>query len=144
MPDYTRSLTIDADPDELFQYLSKVENLPDYFARMKDAHSITGDEVEVTASVPESASSDGGGEVKAYTSFEIDADARALKWGLADWATSTEHTYHGELTVKPADQGATVEVSLHTEHESDEINQGIDETLKNIAEQVAAQPKLQD
>jgi ribosome-associated toxin RatA of RatAB toxin-antitoxin module len=140
MPDYTRSLTIDADADELFEYLSKVENLPDYFSRMKDAHSITGDEVQVTADVPEAE----GGEVEAYTSFEIDADRRALKWGLADWATSTEHTYHGELTVKPAEDGATVEVSLHTEHDSDEINDGIDDTLQNIAEQVASKPRLQN
>jgi ribosome-associated toxin RatA of RatAB toxin-antitoxin module len=140
MPDYTRSLTIDADADELFEYLSKVENLPDYFSRMKDAHSITGDEVQVTADVPGA----DGGEVEAYTSFEIDADRRALKWGLADWATSTEHTYHGELTVKPAEDGATVEVSLHTEHDSDEINDGIDDTLQNIAEQVASKPRLQN
>ena len=149
MPEYTRSLTIDAEPDELFEYLSKVENLPDYFSRMTDAHSITGDEVEVTARVPEaqqsseSPGSDDSGEVTAYTSFEIDADHRALKWGLADWATRTEHTYHGELTVTPAEEGATVEVTLHTEHDDPRINDGIDETLNNIAEQVASRPGLQ-
>jgi ribosome-associated toxin RatA of RatAB toxin-antitoxin module len=143
MPDYKRSLTIDAAPDELFEYLSKVENLPDYFSRMTDAHSITGDEVQVTAKVPEADSSDGSGEVEAYTSFEIDADNRALKWGLADWATRTEHTYHGELKVTPAEDGATVEVTLHTEHDDDAINDGIDDTLQNIAEQVESKPGLQ-
>jgi ribosome-associated toxin RatA of RatAB toxin-antitoxin module len=143
MPDYKRTLTIEANPDELFEYLSKVENLPDYFSRMTDAHPITGDEVKVTAQVPEADGSDAHGEVEAYTSFEIDADNRALKWGLADWATRTEHTYHGELTVTPADTGATVEVTLHTEHDDDAINNGIDETLQNIASQVAAHPGLQ-
>jgi hypothetical protein len=143
MPDYKRSLTIDADPDELFEYLSKVENLPDYFSRMTDAHAITGDEVKVTAQVPEAEGTDELGEVEAYTSFEIDADHRALKWGLADWATRTEHTYHGELSVTPAGAGATVEVTLHTEHDDDAINDGIDETLRNIAVKVAGQPDLQ-
>jgi uncharacterized protein YndB with AHSA1/START domain len=143
MPDYKRTLTIDANPDELFEYLSKVENLPDYFSRMSQARSVTGDEVKVTAQVPEAEGSDGRGEVEAYTSFEIDADNRALKWGLADWATRTEHTYHGELTVTPAGPGAIVEVTLHTEHDDDAINNGIDDTLQNIAMQVAAKPDLQ-
>lgn len=138
MPEYKRSLTIDAAPDELFEYLSKVENLPDYFSRMKDAQAVTGDEVHVTAEVP------GEGEVKSYTSFEIDADRRAIKWGLADWATSTEHTYHGELSVTPAGDGATVEVTLNTEHDDQVINDGIDETLRNIASKVAHKPELQN
>ena len=143
MPEYTRSLTVDADPDELFEYLSKVENLPEYFSRMREAHSVTGDQVKVTARVPDAESSGGGGEVEAYTSFEIDADHRALKWGLADWATRSAHTYHGELTVTPAEHGATVEVTLHTDHNDDAITDGIDDTLQNIAEQVASQPDLQ-
>ena len=44
--------------------------------------------------------------------------------GLADWATRTEHTYHGELTVTPAEEGATVEVSLRYRlAPSDELEQ---------------------
>ncbi len=138
MPQYQRSLTIDADPDELFDYLSEIENLPKYFSRMTEAHSATGDEVHVVARVPEAAQSDGD-TVEADATFSIDADQKTISWG-----SENEHNYHGELEVAPADDGATVTVTLHTEHSSDDINDGIDETLQNVAELVASRPPLQD
>ena len=51
MEDYERSTTVDAPPDELFEYLSKVENLPTYFDRMTSARNLPGDEVEVEAKI---------------------------------------------------------------------------------------------
>ena len=138
MPQYQRSLTIDADPDELFDYLSQIENLPKYFSRMTEAHSATGDQVHVTARVPEAAAGEGN-SVEADATFSVDADNKAISWG-----SQNEHNYHGELQVTPAEDGATVAVTLHTEHDSDEINDGIDETLRNVAELVASRPPLQN
>jgi uncharacterized protein YndB with AHSA1/START domain len=139
MPDYQRSITIDATPDELFDFLSQVENLPKYFARLTEAHPATGDEVRVKAQLPPEATEGEGEEtVESYATFSIDADHRSLSWG-----TENEHDYHGELQVTPAGSGASVAVTLHTEHDSDEINDGIDETLQNIKELVASSPPLQ-
>lgn len=140
MPDYSRSTTIDADPDELFQYLSKVENLPDYFSGVKEAHSATGDEVHVTAPAEVTGGEgDAEGQVEGNAWFSIDADRRALSWGAQG-----PHDYKGELSVSEDGGGARVRLSLHTEHDAaDAINQGIDETLANIERLVAARPPLQ-
>ncbi len=138
MPEYQRSLTIDATPDELFSFLSEVENLPKYFARLTSAHPATGDEVHVTATLPAEATGGSPQTVESDATFSIDADNRSISWG-----TETEHHYHGELQVTPVGEGASVAVTLHTEHESEQINDGIDETLRNIKDLVAATPPLQ-
>src|SRR4051794_1923308 len=97
MPEYQRSITIDATPDELFDFLSQVENLPKYFARMTEAHPATGDEVRVKAKLPSEATEGEGEEtVESYATFSIDADHRAISWG-----TENEHHYRGELQVTP-------------------------------------------
>ncbi len=43
----------------------------------------------------------------------------------------------------PHGDGSTLAVTLHTEHESDEINHGIDETLDNVKALVADRPSIQ-
>ena len=139
MPTYERSITIDAQPDELFDFLSKVENLPRYFSGITDAHPATGDEVHVTAQIPPEASpGPDSEEVEAYATFSVDADHKALRWG-----TDNDHHYHGELQVTPVDDGARLSVRLDTEHQSDRIEQGIEDTLRNVAELVAHRPGLQ-
>ncbi len=139
MPSYERSITIDAQPDELFDFLSKVENLPRYFSGITDAHSATGDEVHVTARIPPEATPGPDSEkVEAYATFDIDADRKTLHWG-----TDNEHHYHGELQVTPEDGGSRLKLRLDTEHQSDAIDQGIDDTLNNVAELVAERPGLQ-
>jgi carbon monoxide dehydrogenase subunit G len=141
MPDYSRSTTIDANPDELFEFLSKVENLPQYFTGLKEAHSATGDAVEVTANPDATGGAPGAPvEVTAEAWFHIDADQRALSWGAEG-----EHDYHGELQVTPAGDGAQVAVHLHTEHDDrDAIETGIERTLANIEQIVAERPEKFD
>ena len=133
MPDYNRSTVIDdVSPDELFDFLSKVENLPKYFSGVTEAHSATGDEVHVVAE-PQPGEQGPPEKVEADATFEVDADARTLKWG-----SEGPHDYHGELQVTPEGDGSKVEVTLHTQHDDDGINDGIDDTLRNIHEQVVA------
>jgi uncharacterized protein YndB with AHSA1/START domain len=139
MPEFSRSATIDAAPDELFEFLSRVENLPKYFSRLTEAHHTRGDEVHVTAD----AESYGGqgdihGEVHAEAWFRIDAEHRALRWG-----SEGEHDYRGELLVRPDGGQSQVAVTLHTEHDDPEtINEGIVETLENIERIVTSSPNL--
>ena len=132
MPDYSRSTVIDASPDELFEYLSKVENLPKYFASVTEAHSVTGDKVHITAE-PQPGEEGPPEKVEAEATFEVDAEQRAIRWG-----SEGPHDYHGELQVIPAGDRAKVEVTLHTQHDDDGIDDGIDDTLRKIQEQVAA------
>jgi hypothetical protein len=132
MEDYQGTTTIESPADELFEYLSKVENLPQYFDRMTSARNLPGDEVEVEARVePGDAGSSGGdGEhtVGGDAWFRIDADHKTLSWG-----SEGPHEYKGQLEVTPSGAAAsTVTVTLHTTHQSERIQDGIDETLANI------------
>ena len=129
MADYERTTTIDAPAEDLFEYLSKVENLPQYMDRMTSAHNLPGDEVEVEAKVePGDVGSSGeektvGGEAW----FRIDADHLKLTWGAEG-----PHDYSGELEVTPDGAGSQVTVRLHTMHEAEGIEDGIEQTLANI------------
>lgn len=51
MSDYERTETVDATADALFDYLSDVGNLPDYFERMTSAERGDGEEVHTTAEI---------------------------------------------------------------------------------------------
>jgi uncharacterized membrane protein len=136
MGDYEGTTTVDIPRDELFEYLSRIENLPKYMSRMTEAHSVTGDEVSVEAKLepedvgaPESAP---GRTVQGEAWFRIDADARRLEWGAEG-----PHDYRGELAVTTTEDGAgaatRVVVRLHTTHEdAPGIEHGLTETLENI------------
>ena len=133
MADYERSTTIDASADDLFEYLSKVENLPNYMDRMVSAHNLPGDEVEVEARVEPGdvgggpPDSGGGGTVAGEAWFRIDADAMTLSWG-----SEGPNDYHGELQVTPDGAASHVTVRLHTMHDGEGIDDGIEQTLANI------------
>lgn len=137
MGDYERSTTVRMPVDDLFEYLSQVENLPRYMSRMTSARPVTGDEIEVEAridaSTDPSSASDGGERTEVGEAwFHIDADQRRLEWGAEG-----PHDYRGELSVSPAGDGSTVVVRLHTMHDDAQaIEHGMDETLHNI-EQLA-------
>jgi carbon monoxide dehydrogenase subunit G len=139
MPDFSRSTTIAASPDDLFEFLSKIENLPQYFTGLTEAHHTRGDEVHVTADPNVTGGApDVKGEIHAEAWFRIDADQRALSWG-----SEGEHDYRGELQVSPdgADR-ARVSVQLHTQHDDqDAIETGIERTLENIERLVAERPE---
>ena len=136
MGDYERSTTVPVPVDDLFEYLSHVENLPTYLARMTQARHVSGDEVSVEArlepgdGVPDGGAPDGGGErtVRGEAWFRIDAERHRLEWGAAG-----PHDYHGELEVSEGGSGATVVVRLHTLHDDTAaIEEGLAETLSNI------------
>ena len=132
MGDYERNTTVDLPVDDLFDYLSRVDNLPQYMSRMTETHSVGGDGVSVEARIDP----DGGGErtVHGQAWLRLDADHRRLEWG-----SEGPNDYHGELEVSGAGQGSTVVVRLHTLHDDAEaIDHGLDETLANIQRLVAS------
>jgi hypothetical protein len=143
MADYQRSATVDAPADELFEYLSKIENLPAYMDRMTSVRNLPGDEVEVEAKVePGDAGTDAGPDAGETTVagdawFRIDADTRTLTWG-----SEGPHDYHGELQVSGDGASSTVTVRLHTLHEAEGVEDGIERTLANIQRLAGSEGEL--
>jgi hypothetical protein len=132
MGDYHRSTTVALPVDDLFEYLSRVDNLPQYMSRMTETHSVGGDGVSVEARIDP----DGGGErtVHGQAWLRLDADHRRLEWG-----SEGPNDYHGELEVSAAENGSTVAVRLHTLHDDAEgIERGLQETLSTIERLAAA------
>jgi uncharacterized membrane protein len=130
MGDFTGSTTVDVPPDALFDYLSDVGNLPDYFTRMTSAQRIDGREVHTTARMPD------GQEVEGDAWFTVDDGSQRIEWG-----SEGPNDYHGYVDVTPSGEGSSVEVHLHTTRVGDgdsQVDDGIRETLANIKRQAEA------
>jgi len=130
MGDYEHSTTVDANPDDLFDYLSDVHNLPDYFAAMRDAEptgqpSHGGEEVHVVAEVE-------GKRREGDAWMDTDTGNRKLSWG-----SEGPNGYRGELEVDGDTGASTVTVRLHTERvDGQAVRAGLEETLATIKRQV--------
>jgi len=150
MGDYERSTTVDADRDEIFAFLSKVENLPAYMDRLTSARMVSKDEVAVEARLEPQDVEGGSGEqsgngadhgvpgpdrtVQGQAWFKVDERNHSLSWGAEG-----PHDYHGELEVVGDSSASTVTVRLHTLHDdAPAIENGLDETLANIVRHVAS------
>ena len=124
MADFSGTTTVPTPPDALFDYLSDVGHLPEYFARMTSAAPGDGEEVRTTARMPD------GQEVQGDAWFRVDASARTLEWG-----SEGPSSYAGRLEVRPSGDGSEVEVHLHTTRVEDgdpEVQEGISQTLARI------------
>lgn len=134
MPDYDGTTTVSADEGALFAYLSDVENLPEYFARMTEAHATgAADEVHTEARMPD------GQTVEGEVWFRVDEGAKHIAWG-----SESENSYNGYLDVTAIDGGtSSVKVFIHSPHTGEghaqaQVQQGVDETLATIKEKVEA------
>ena len=124
--DYRREQTIDADPARLYDFVSDVANLPQYFARMRSAELVGQEEVRTRAvvEIPDQ----GTREVEGTAWFRRDEQARRIEWG-----SEGDNAYHGGLTVSGGDDGTSrVTIEIHTESGHDGIDEAIDETLATL------------
>ncbi|WP_431219358.1 SRPBCC family protein [Leifsonia xyli] len=129
MPTYTATRPLEGDADEYFDYISDPENLPAYFPRVTEAHELPDGKVETTAHVD--ADRDGKDEtVTSEAEFDVDRAAREVTWSAPG-----PHDYHGSLRL--TDDG--VELTIHTTHEFDGMQQALDGSLAKIAENLRAQ-----
>ena len=131
MGDFRATTTVNAAEGALFDYLSQVGNLPDYFDRMTSATPGDGDEVHTAARMPD------GQQVEGDAWFRVDPDTRRIEWG-----SEGANDYHGSLDVDATENGAEVRLQLHTAHVPDddpEMKRGLDETLANIKRLVEQQ-----
>jgi hypothetical protein len=137
MGDYERSAMVRMPVDDLFDYLSRVENLPRYVPRMTRAQPLRGDKVHVEASLEpgdvgsgRDATPEDEHAVAGNAWFRVDSGRRRLAWGARG-----PHEYHGELEVSESAGGSTVVVRLHTLREdADGIQTGLAEALDSLAE----------
>jgi polyketide cyclase/dehydrase/lipid transport protein len=86
MPDYEASRRIDAKPDDVFNFVADIGNLPDYAPTVRSATRLSDGRVRVQGRVGQTDYTDDG-------VFNIDPEKRRLEWRADD------RNYHGSLTV---------------------------------------------
>jgi len=108
MQEYEQSKAVSAPANEVFAWVSDVENLPKYLPPIKDAgiegpaaEGSPGERVKMQVEIPDR------GEFESEGYFDVDADARTMRWGA-----ETDKDYSGRLTVAEAGDGRS-EVTVH-------------------------------
>jgi uncharacterized membrane protein len=121
MADFLASADVAAPADELFDYLSQVENLPNYFERMTSVTDNEDGTISVSADL-------GNRVVESEAWFEVDRDARTLSWG-----SEGPNDYSGQLQVIGTGSTSVVEVTLRTERAGgQDIQEGMEQTVAVI------------
>lgn len=121
MADHEGTTDVNAPASRLFEYLSDVSHLPDYFASMRSAEPAEGEAVQVVADV-------NGEEVAGEAWFRVNHDQKHVEWG-----SQGPSGYRGLLDVTGDDHTSTVTVKLHTEHgDRKQIDEGVEQTLREI------------
>lgn len=126
MTEYEQTASVDAEPDELFDYLADVHHLPEYFPMVVEAELAGEEEVDVRVEDPAA-----GDTHPAHGWLHVDGLERRMEWG------ATDGPYHGWLQVDPGDVGGsliTVHVSLNQElydHAAD-AEEELTEAMENI------------
>ena len=129
MGDYSGTADIATPAGQLFDYLSKITNLPRYFTAMTSAEPAGQDKVHVVADVD-------GVTREAEAWLRVDPERRHLEWG-----SEGPDNYHGYLDVSGDGATASVTVFLHTERAgSGDIDRGIAGTLAEIKRLAEAGP----
>lgn len=99
MGEYEETLTMAAGPDEVFDFVADVRNLPKYLPTTKDAQSQGEERVRVQ----------GEAQGHAYDSdgyLRPDRSAKRMEWG------ADEGYYSGWLQVRAQDKGSSVTVHI--------------------------------
>jgi uncharacterized membrane protein len=135
MQEFEKSKTVNANPDQVFEYVSDLGNLPEYLPTLRRAEQVGGDRIRV----------EGQAAGKSYEEtgfFRTDRQSRRMEWG-----SDGENGYSGWLEVKEAGRGASdvrvhlsfdpqdhalKEMDRHTGDHERAVNEGIENTLQSI------------
>ncbi|MDO8107662.1 hypothetical protein Q6348_10690 [Isoptericola sp. b441] len=130
MADYAGTIQIGNPVDLIFDYLSDVENLPAYFARMTEAHPTGAQEVHTTATLPD------GHQVQGDAWWRTDEVHRRVEWGAEDGSG-----YRGRISLHGHPDGTKVELHLHTPHDEDpDVQAAITDALHSIKSALETSP----
>lgn len=146
MQEYEQSKAVAAPANEVFAWVSDVENLPKYLPPIKDAGiegsaaaGSPGERVKMRVEIPDR------GEFDSEGYFDVDAEARTMRWGA-----ETGRDYSGRLTVAEAGDGQS-EVTVHlsfgprsvegeiqedSSADRDPLEESLEATLESIRRQI--------
>ncbi|HKH12139.1 MAG TPA: SRPBCC family protein [Rubrobacter sp.] len=146
MQEYEQSKAVAAPANEVFAWVSDVENLPKYLPPIKDAGiegsaaaGSPGERVKMRVEIPDR------GEFDSEGYFDVDAEARTMRWGA-----ETGRDYSGRLTVAEAGDGQS-EVTVHlsfdprsvegeiqedSSDDRDPLEESLEATLESIRRQI--------
>lgn len=135
MQTFEISKIIDAKPNQVFEFLSDIDNLPQYLPTVRHAEHEENGRIRIAGEA-------GGHKYNDTGFFRVDEDARRMEWGA-----DSERGYQGWLTVEETDQNKS-EVKVHlsfgqqnpalkemdqrTGDHVEAINEGIENALKSI------------
>lgn len=136
MSDFERTLTVKADVNAVYQFLSDVNNMPKYLPTLQHADKPQGDKVHVTGDVH-------GQHYDSHGYFHADPASHRLEWG-----SEGDHHYSGWMTLKPGDAtGDLTEITMHLHFEKlppmphgdpdDAMLDGMQRALEAIRDHVA-------
>jgi uncharacterized membrane protein len=121
MGDYEADARVRVTAQQLFDYISDIENMPKYLPRMRSVEPTDADTVHVTGKL------DGNDEVERDATFKVDDENHTLSWA------SDKHGYHGHLTVTGYGRNAGIAVTVSTQHgDPHKIQQSVNETVATI------------
>ena len=101
MADLTGSIAIAAAPQAVFDFVSKISNLPQYLPTVKAAEDAGRERVRVTSVV--------GDETHVQDGFfRTPGVNQPITWG-----SDGDKDYHGSLLIEAADGGSNVALTLH-------------------------------
>lgn len=89
MSEYIHSITIEAPPKEVFDYISDVDNLPDYIPTVRSAEPEKNNQVRLQGEAAGHHYDSGG-------FFHVDEENMRVEWGSQE-----NKNYSGSLIVKP-------------------------------------------
>ena len=99
MPEYEQSLSVQAAPERVFEFVSSLDNLPRYLPTVHQAEPQAGERVRVKGEA-------GGHPYDSDGYFRVDNSAHRMEWG-----SDGENNYSGWLKV--GGEGETSEVTVH-------------------------------
>lgn len=137
MQEYEQSQKITAPANEVFAWVSDVENLPKYLPPIKDAGiegpaegDNPGEKVKMSVEIPDR------GEFESEGYFDVDAEARTMRWGA-----ESDRDYSGRLEVSEAGDGqseVTVQLSFGPRSVEGEIQDQSSDGRNPIEESLTA------
>lgn len=137
MQEYEQSTTVAAPANEVFAWVSDVENLPKYLPPVKDASiegpsegDNPGEKVRTHVEIPDR------GEFESEGYLDVDAGARTMRWGA-----EAGRDYTGRLEVAEAGDGqseVTVHLSFGPRTVEGEIQEQSSEDRNPLAESLGA------
>ena len=137
MQEYEQSKVVAAPANEVFAWVSDVENLPKYLPPVKNAGiegpsegDNPGEKIKTHVEIPDR------GEFESEGYFDVDADARTMRWGA-----ETDRDYSGWLTVAEKGDGegeVTVHLSFGPRSVEGEIQEDSSDDRNPLEESLAA------